>query len=65
MLTYSGIGIYTKALFDGYDSGKRSLAPILRKKIDANHISADHYHGKWTDVGTIERLNTLNTLLTK
>ena len=65
MLTYSGIGIYTKALFKGYASGKRSLAPILREKIDAHHISAEHYLGQWTDVGTIERLKLLNTMLTK
>ena len=65
MLTYSGIGIYTKALFKGYAPGKRSLAPILREKIDANHISGEHYLGQWTDVGTIERLKKLDTMLTK
>ena len=65
MLTYSGIGIYTKSLFKGYAPGKRSLAPILREKIDANHISAEHYLGQWTDVGTIERLKKLDTMLTK
>ena len=65
MLTYSGIGIYTRKLFEGYSFGKRSLAPILREKIDAHHISAEHYHGQWTDVGTIERLNELHSLLTK
>ena len=65
MLTYSGIGIYTRKLFEDYSFGKRSLAPILREKIDANHISAEHYHGQWTDVGTVERLNELHSLLTK
>ena len=65
MLTYSGIGIYTRKLFEDYSSGKRSLAPILREKIDAHHISAEHYRGQWTDVGTIERLNELHSLLTK
>ena len=65
MLTYSGIGIYTKALFKGYTPGKRALAPILRKKIDANHISGEHYLGQWTDVGTMERLKKLDTMLTK
>lgn len=65
MLTYSGIGIYTNEFFNGYAAGKRSLAPILRSKIDANHISGEHYRGQWTDVGTIERLNTLNAMLTE
>lgn len=64
MLTYSGIGIYTERLFHGLTPGKRALAPILREKIDANHISGEYYRGQWTDVGTIERLDELNNSLT-
>jgi len=63
MLTYSGIGIYTKAFFDGCSTGKQPLAPILRNKIDERLISGEHYLGQWTDVGTIERLMNLNTTL--
>jgi MurNAc alpha-1-phosphate uridylyltransferase len=35
------------------------LAPLLRRAMDAGRISAELYHGRWTDVGTPERLKEL------
>jgi len=63
MLTYSGIGMYRKALFEGQPAGPLPLAPILREMADQGLVSGEHYGGRWTDVGTIERLEELDTSL--
>jgi MurNAc alpha-1-phosphate uridylyltransferase len=36
------------------------LAPLLRRAMDAGRVSASLYTGRWTDVGTPERLQALN-----
>ena len=36
------------------------LAPLLRRAMDAGRVSAEIYAGRWTDVGTPERLAALN-----
>jgi MurNAc alpha-1-phosphate uridylyltransferase len=68
--TYSTIGLYRRALFEapwcdipaGNPHGiKAALAPLLRKAMDAGLVSAALYTGRWTDVGTPERLAQLNT----
>jgi MurNAc alpha-1-phosphate uridylyltransferase len=63
MLTFSGIGIYRKALFEGQAPGPLPLAPILREMADQGLVSGEHYAGRWTDVGTIERLEQLDHTL--
>lgn len=62
-LTYSGIGIYSPALFAGLPTGVRPLAPLLRTAIDRGEISGEWYRGQWWDIGTPERLRQLDTLL--
>ena len=59
-LTFSGIGIYTRALFAGCGPGKRPLAPLLRAAIDRRQVTGEHYKGLWNDVGTPERLRALD-----
>jgi MurNAc alpha-1-phosphate uridylyltransferase len=39
---------------------KAALAPLLRRAMDAGRVSASLYTGRWTDVGTPERLAELN-----
>ncbi|NQZ06340.1 MAG: nucleotidyltransferase family protein [Algicola sp.] len=63
--TFSGIGVYHPALFDEVGFGKLPLAPILRKNITAGLITGEHYSGRWTDVGTVERLAQLELELKK
>lgn len=63
MYTYSGIGIYTKQFFDGLPPAKAPLAPIIRGKIKQHRVTGAIHKGLWTDVGTIERLQTLNNSL--
>ena len=68
--TYSTIGLYRSALFAppwcaipvGNPEGvKAALAPLLRTAMDHGRVSAELYHGAWTDVGTPQRLRALNT----
>lgn len=67
--TYSTIGLYRRALFEppwcdippGNPLGmKAALGPLLRRAMDAGQVSAELYTGRWTDVGTPERLAQLN-----
>ncbi len=61
--TFSGIGVYSPTLFSSLQHGKYPLAPILRDAIAKNLVSGEHFSGKWTDVGTLERLNALEASL--
>jgi MurNAc alpha-1-phosphate uridylyltransferase len=67
--TYSTIGLYRAALFaepfcsipQGNPGGiKAPLAPLLRRAMDEGLVGASLYTGRWTDVGTPERLAELN-----
>jgi MurNAc alpha-1-phosphate uridylyltransferase len=64
--TYSTIGLYRRAFFDALPAGnpdglKVPLAPMLRRAMDNGLVSAQLYAGPWTDVGTPQRLQQLNT----
>ena len=59
--TFSGIGVYHRALFAHTPAGEKApLAPLLRRAIDAGRASGEHYAGRWEDVGTPARLNALD-----
>jgi MurNAc alpha-1-phosphate uridylyltransferase len=60
--TFSGIGYYSKKIFDGYKTQKLALAPILKDKIKENKISFELYKGEWRDIGTPERLDEVNNV---
>jgi len=61
--TFSGIGYYSKEMFNSLTYGKQGLAPLLFKAIDNNTLTTEHYVGQWYDIGTPERLDSLNSLL--
>jgi len=64
LLTFSGIGVYAPRLFGGIPrDAKVPLGPLLRKAIQAERVSGEHYHGRWHDIGTAERLQALDTEL--
>ncbi|HSD40475.1 MAG TPA: nucleotidyltransferase family protein [Burkholderiales bacterium] len=64
MLTFSGIGVYRPALFAEIARGtKAQLAPLLRRAADAGRVSGERFRGRWTDVGTPERLAALDAEL--
>ena len=62
-LTFSGIGAYRAGLFASCSSGSFSLTPLLRMAMEENRVTAEHYCGHWTDVGTPERLSILDRKL--
>ena len=64
ILTFSGIGLYRPALFDGIARGSAApLAPLLRAQIAAGKVSGEHHRGIWIDVGTPQRLQELDQQL--
>lgn len=60
-LTFSGVAIYRPEFFANCKAGRFSVAPMLRAAADANQLAASEYSGIWVDVGTIERLEALNS----
>jgi MurNAc alpha-1-phosphate uridylyltransferase len=65
-LTFAGIGIYQRALFSGLPAGTEAeLAPLLRAAMDAGQVSGEYHFGRWTDVGTPERLAALDAELSQ
>lgn len=73
-LTYAGLGVYRPQLLDDWrqhsnDAGASDsparfrLAPILRAHMPSGDIRGEHHRGRWTDVGTPERLQNLDETL--
>ncbi len=73
-LTYAGLGIYRPALLDDWATRlepgaahgsppRFALAPILRSHMAEGRITGQHHRGRWTDVGTPERLAELDASL--
>lgn len=60
-LTFSGVAIYRPEFFANCDAGRFSVVPMLRAAADAGQLAASEYAGTWVDVGTIERLEALNS----
>ncbi|MCG9756772.1 nucleotidyltransferase family protein [Shewanella insulae] len=62
-LTFSGMAIYHPRFFDGTPSGRFGLAPLLRAKMQQGLIGGEHYRHLWCDVGTLQRLESLDAEL--
>jgi MurNAc alpha-1-phosphate uridylyltransferase len=73
--TFSGIGLYRRSLFadwrdligdsPGADETppRFKLAPLLRAAMAKGRVSGEHHTGRWTDVGTPQRLADLDASL--
>lgn len=59
-LTFSGLSVLSPALFAGLPQGKTPLAPLLREAMHRGQVSGAKLDKAWVDVGTPERLNTLD-----
>jgi MurNAc alpha-1-phosphate uridylyltransferase len=63
--TFSGIGVYRRALFADCRPGRFALAPLLRTAMGRSAVTGEHYGGRWADVGTPERMALLERELTQ
>ena len=76
-LTFSGIGVYRPGVLEGWQAiignapgadeqpPRFKLAPLLRAAMAAAKISGELHRGRWTDVGTPQRLQQLDSELTE
>ena len=74
-LTFAGIGMYRPSLFDDWRSvvgdapgadatpPRFKLAPLLRAAMARGAVTGEQHQGRWTDVGTPERLRELDARL--
>lgn len=58
--TYSGVGIFSPALFAGCTPGRFPLLPLLKRAIAAGRLQGERHDGRWHDIGTPARLAALN-----
>jgi N-acetyl-alpha-D-muramate 1-phosphate uridylyltransferase len=71
-VTYSGIGVYRREFLEGWQSlaeykpsvDKKpphfKIRPLLEAAMARNAVTGSLHHGDWTDVGTPQRLASLN-----
>lgn len=65
-LTFAGIGVYRPSLFAGLPAeAPAPLAPLLRAAMARGAVLAERHAGRWIDVGTPQRLNTLDAALAR
>ncbi len=64
-LTFSGIGVYRHAMFEGCTQARFPLAPLLRSAMERGEVTGEHYAGRWRDIGTPERLAELDQELSR
>jgi len=64
-LTFSGISVLHKNLFNGFPIQPRPLVPLLREAMEQNKVGGEAYHGVWMDIGTPERLREVNDIVGK
>lgn len=74
-LTYAGVGVYRPSILDGWrkvigategasaNPPQFGLAPLMRHAMASSRVTGQHHRGKWTDVGTPERLADLDATL--
>lgn len=62
--TYAGIAVLSPHLVAGIAAGQKApLAPLWRAAAERGAVSGELYQGRWSDVGTPERLARLETEL--
>ena len=61
-LTFSGISVLHRNLFEGYQSEPFSLVPLLKMAMMKDLVTGEVHNGVWIDVGTPQRLEQANSL---
>jgi MurNAc alpha-1-phosphate uridylyltransferase len=64
-LTFTGISLLHRRLFEGLLPGPLKLAPILHAAIANHRVKGLHHTGQWLDIGTPGRLRELDTMLSQ
>ena len=64
-LTFIGVSLLHRRLFEGLPPGPSKLAPILHDAIARQRVKGVYHAGQWMDIGTPDRLRELDTLLLK
>ena len=64
-LTFSGISVMHKMLFEGFPIQPRSTIPLLQEAMANDLVSGEVHDGLWIDVGTPERLHEVNAIVAK
>ena len=64
-LTFAGIGVYRPELVAGQQPGKFPIVPLLRAAMRAGRVSGELFRGRWSDIGTPQRLAELDALLAR
>ena len=62
-LTFSGVSVLDPKMFQGLETGKRPIAPLLKAAMQNQQVAASKLVGIWVDVGTPERLTALDTAI--
>jgi MurNAc alpha-1-phosphate uridylyltransferase len=62
-LTFSGVSLLDPGLFDGCTPGVFALKPLLDAALGRARLTGQAYGGAWRDVGTPERLASLDAEL--
>ena len=62
-LTFSGIAVYHPRLFEGCKPGKFSIVPIHLRTMQERLVTGEVYNGDWSDIGTPERLQAIESRL--
>ena len=57
--TFAGVSVLHPKLFENCKSGVFPLAPLLRENMALRRVTGELHQGYWLDVGTPERLQTL------
>ena len=62
---FTGIASYKASLFKGMIREKKKLGPMLRLWAQQQKLSGEIFHGKWFDIGTIEKLRNAEREINK
>jgi len=64
-LTFTGISLLRRCLFEGLTDRAGKLGPVLRNAMSDSRVRGLYHPGQWVDVGTPERLQALDSQLGK
>lgn len=60
--TFSSLGAYHRAMFEGVPAARAPLFPWMRQFIQAGRVSGELFAGPWANVGTLEELSRAQAL---